>query len=497
MDQRPSINGRTLALLSTLFAAWPAVALSASPATQTKPPPATRPAIILEAEAGEPHGTLYATTRPGFSGDGYITGVDKETDRLVFRPRSKAGGLYEVNVRYSAQSIKGFGLKFNGVGHDDFFQPTGDAFATHSAGKVELKRGENVIELMKGWGSYDLDRIELIPTELSPLQKPSAKLVNPNATPAARALMKRLIDGYGRYTLSGVHGRADAKLVHDRTGVWPAVMGIDLIEYSPSRVERGSRKDNQTEHSPESLIEDVAAGYVGSVMWHWNAPSNLIDKKSHVSKGKPIDASWYRGFYTEATTFDVTAALANPAGADYQLLMRDIDAIAVELKKLSDADVPVLWRPLHEADGGWFWWGAKGPDSFKQLWSIMYDRLTNHHRLNNLIWVYTGTAKWDWYPPEDQFDAIGVDYYPKDRNDPISGLWDALQTRYGRTKLLALSEIGGVPDVAAMNRLGVRWAFFYSWTGKLGPSGVEPARLKELYLAPPVKNRAAPTTRPA
>jgi mannan endo-1,4-beta-mannosidase len=468
------------------------MSMGAAPATQTKPPPATRPSIILEAEDAEPRGTLYATTRPGYSGSAYITGVDGEKDGLLFRAKSETGGLYQIDLRYSAPSIKGFGLTINGIGREDFFQPTGDAFATHAGGKVELKPGDNVIELNKNWGSYDLDRIELIPTDVAPLQKPTAALVNPNATPAAKALMQTLVDGYGHGMFSGVHTRQDAKLVLDRTGRRPMVMGADLIEYTPSRVERGSNPGRRS----EELIEDIKAGHIGVVMWHWNAPSGLIDKRRIEVDGKMIDASWYRGFYTEAVTFDLTAALADRDGADYKLLLRDIDVIAVELKKFDAAGVPIIWRPLHEADGGWFWWGAKGPDAFKQLWAIVYDRITNHHKLNNLIWMYTGTTKWDWYPPDNQFDSIGVDYYPKDQRDPVSGLWDALQARYGQTKLLALSEIGGVPDAEAMKRLGIQWSFFYSWTDELGPRGVEPARLKELYSSPLVKNHPGPTTQP-
>ena len=76
-----------------------------------------------------------------------------------------------------------------------------------------------------------------------------------------------------------------------------------------------------------------------------------------------------------------------PSGSDYQLILRDIDAIAVELQKFENAGVPVIWRPLHEAqgnatdatgNGAWFWWGAHGPTAFKQLWRLMHDRLTNH-----------------------------------------------------------------------------------------------------------------------
>jgi mannan endo-1,4-beta-mannosidase len=67
--------------------------------------------------------------------------------------------------------------------------------------------------------------------------------------------------------------------------------------------------------------------------------------------------------------------------------MKDIDTIAVQLKKLQSKGIPVLFRPLHEAEGGWFWWGAQGPEPCKKLWRILYQRLTHHHRINNLIWM--------------------------------------------------------------------------------------------------------------
>lgn len=55
---------------------------------------------------------------------------------------------------------------------------------------------------------------------------------------------------------------------------------------------------------------------------------------------------------------------SDPKG--YNALMSDVDEIAKQLKRLSDADVPVLFRPLHEASGGWFWWGADGSEAYKK-----------------------------------------------------------------------------------------------------------------------------------
>jgi len=88
-----------------------------------------------------------------------------------------------------------------------------------------------------------------------------------------------------------------------------------------------------------------------TLCWHWNAPSHLKEDTEN---------EWWGGFYTQHTTFDVAAALADPTSEEYRLLLRDIDVIAAELKKFSDAGKPVLWRPLHEAAGGWFWWGRRG-----------------------------------------------------------------------------------------------------------------------------------------
>lgn len=137
------------------------------------------------------------------------------------------------------------------------------------------------------------------------------------------------------------------------------------------------------------------------MQWHWGAPTGLYDTAEH---------PWYRGFYTDATDFNIETALKDTKNANYTLLMNDIDTIAVELKKLQSASVPVIFRPLHEAEGAWFWWGAKGPEPAKKLWDILYDRLTNKHKLNNLIWEWNSVAA-SWYPGNDKVDMVSADTY--------------------------------------------------------------------------------------
>ena len=287
------------------------------------------------------------------------------------------------------------------------------------------------------------------------------KLADPLAAPAARVLMQNLVNDYGRRTWSGQHEARAIPFIEKTTGRRPLIVEGDLVNYSPSRVARGSQPTNYT----ENLITLAKAGHVIACCWHWNAPTNLLDTP---------DQPWWRGFYTPATTFDLAKALADTNSADYGLLLRDIDTIAVQLKKLSDANIPVLWRPLHEAPGGGFWWGAKGPQPFKQLWRLLFHRLTTDHGLHNLIWVFSTdkpNLNFEWYPGDDVVDVIGFDGYPKDRTDVLKPAWERFMKRFDGNKLIALTEFGGVPDIERMQQHDVRWAWFASWTGEFGPSG--------------------------
>src|SRR5690606_20982603 len=192
--------------------------------------------------------------------------------------------------------------------------------------------------------------------------------------------------------------------------------------------------ENPQNETEQTIAWARETGGIVTMMWHWNAPADLVDSG---------EWRWWRGFYTNATTFDLPGALADPQSSDYGLLLRDIDTIADELQKFEDAGVPVIWRPLHEAQGGWFWWGDHGPEHFKQLWHLMYDRLTHEHGLDNLIWEFTSSAAegdhLDWYPGDDVVDMIGLDVYTTESSN-MSGPWIDVLEHYNGEKMIALSE---------------------------------------------------------
>ncbi|WP_308639351.1 glycosyl hydrolase [Paenibacillus silvisoli] len=284
--------------------------------------------------------------------------------------------------------------------------------------------------------------------------KPS--LINPNADDSAKRLMAYLCDIYGRNMLTGqqigVISTPEVDFIQQETGKYPAVGGFDFMNDSPSRTERGAVGTDT-----ELALKWWEDGGIVTFCWHWNAPKDLVDQ--------PPDNGWHRGFYTSATTFDLAAAMADPESEDYQLLIRDIDVISGLLAKLRDAGVPVLWRPLHEASGAWFWWGAKGAQPCIQLWKLMYERMTGLHGLNNLIWVWNGQHR-DWYPGDEYVDIIGEDVYAGERTyvSNVPRFCQALEYT-SASKIIALSENGPLPDPDAMLADGALWAWNCTWYG--------------------------------
>ncbi|WP_138506383.1 glycosyl hydrolase [Spirosoma lacussanchae] len=410
--------------------------------------------VRIEAETGVLTGVTIATTTAGFSGTGYVTGFDQPTDNLVLTINAQAG-LYELRIGYASPfGDKGIDFQLNTEkGSATLRQRV--SFSTASLGSFMLREGANRLTLSTGWGYYDIDYLLVTPTVPPIPVQPPKTLTDAQATASTRGLFSYLVDQYGRRVISGQQD--DVEYILEKTGKEPAIGAFDLIDYSPSRVANGARPLRASEAIIDWARKEEGRGII-SLMWHWNAPTDLINQAP--------DKLWWRGFYTEATTFDLSAALADKSSDRYKLLLHDIDAIADQLKKFQAADIPVLWRPLHEASGGWFWWGAKGAGPFRELWRLTYDRLTNYHNLHNLIWVYTATDTFevDWYPGDSFVDVVGLDVYA-DASANLSGNWKSALDQLNGKKLIALSETGHVPNASTIRGFGTWWSWFSVWTG--------------------------------
>ena len=156
---------------------------------------------------------------------------------------------------------------------------------------------------------------------------------------------------------------------------------------------------------------------------------------------------------------------------EHRFALDQMDKAAEELKKLEAEDIPVLWRPLHEADGNWFWWGNRKNDggesieAYKKLWYIIFDRMENYHKLTNLIWVWNGQSR-DMAVHPNTFDLCGEDIYseiPLDHSSQKPRFLDVTSYTFG--KMAALSECGYIPDPENLKRDGVKWLWWLPWWG--------------------------------
>jgi len=430
------------------------------------------------------------TTSQGNSGTGYLTGFDNTGDYFEMDVNAPAG-LHELWVGYRVPTgfgDKGYRFRVGNEYGTGTLEESG-TFKADRAGLFNLAGGTTTLGIYKDWGYHDIDYLQFNPFTPPAIQPISAQLTDASANENTRTLMNYLTGIYGQYTLAGHQHDGSKNLAFPSStylnlsgGVKPAIRASDFIEYSPSRIAHGSNPNNESE---QSIAWAKQNNGILSMSWHWNAPANLVDTQCGSNCG-PNDYPWWRGFYTKGTTFNLAGALANPAGSDYQLLLRDIDAISRELLKFQNAGVPVIWRPLHEAQGNangssgsgaWFWWGAAGPDAFKQLWRLMYNRLTTpradasfpggqYPGLHNLIWEYTSSAAksgWlNWYPGDDVVDMIGLDIYT-DPSSSMSGEWYDVLAQYNGRKMISLSESGTLPNANAMRTYNIAWDYFSLW----------------------------------
>ncbi|KAI0813223.1 carbohydrate-binding module family 35 [Xylaria sp. FL0064] len=401
-------------------------------------------AQIYEAEDAALSGVAVDTAQAGYSGTGYVDGFDDAADKITFTINSDSAKLYDLSIRYAGPyGAKVTTVFLNGGARTDVSLAESSDFTIVSGGQILLNEGANTIDIVSNWGYYLIDYIAVSPSAPRPPHNVTPSLGNPNANTAAKALYEYLVSIYGKNILSGQQDPMWADWVTQNVGKTPAVLGVDFIDYSPSRVERGT-----TSTAVEDAIAHAGKGGIVTVVWHWNAPTGLYDT---------AEEPWYSGFYTAATDFDVAAALSDMTNANYTLLIRDIDAIAVQLKRLQDADVPILFRPLHEAEGGWFWWGAKGPEPCKKLWNLVYDRWTNFHGINNLVWVWNSVAP-EWYPGDGVIDVLSTDVYATG-NGPMSAQYNSLVTLGDDTKLIAAAEVGSVPLPAQLEAYEADWVW--------------------------------------
>lgn len=420
--------------------------------------------VVYEAEKAELTGSLVLKTDIQASGWKSVGTFEDSADSVTFIIDVPADGVYDMTL-----TCKGIGgSKINNLLVDGQQQGTFECgsimYGDAAVRGVLLTAGQHTVTVTPSWGWFYLDKLTVTRTQSidNSVYEVSPALINPNATEEAKALFAYLCETYGEYTLSGqvcdggVNGQ-EIKAIYNITGKYPAILGLDMMDYTPSRRALGA--SNPT--SVEKAIKYHEQGGIVTFCWHWAAP------KQYILDG--VDANgnprWWGGFYTDNVTYDIEAVMNGSDPEGKELLDKDIAGIAEQLLRLQEKGVPVLWRPLHEASGGWFWWGAKGAEPCKQLWIYLYDQLTNVYGCNNLIWVWNGQAA-DWYPGDEYVDIIGEDIYADAhsygaQNSKFIEVLDYTDTN----KIIALTENGVLFDIDNVVSTNARWAWFNTWSG--------------------------------
>ena len=419
--------------------------------------------VSYEAENAAISGNNAVVDDPSASGSKAVGNFADDGDNVTFTVEVPADGCYALTL-----TAKGLGGdKYNEVLVDGDniggFDAKGDTYTDTILHGVMLSAGRHSVSVKKSWGWVCIDKLTVTADEgiSDQVYNVSPTLINPNADDNAKALFSYLCESYGKYTLSGqvcndgLNG-AEFKAIYEATGKYPAICGLDMMDYCPSRTAKGAKSN-----AVETALDFHRHGGIVTFCWHWNAPDKYM-KPGDTPEGNP---RWWGGFNTSNTDFDIAAVMDGRDPEGKALIDADIQEIAKQLNILRDAGVPVLWRPLHEASGGWFWWGAKGADAYKKLWYYLYDQLTNVYGCSNLIWVWNGQAA-DWYPGDEYVDVIGEDIYAGERSyGAQNAKFTELLEYSGENKLIALTENGTVFDIDNVVAANAHWMWFGTWCG--------------------------------
>lgn len=279
-------------------------------------------------------------------------------------------------------------------------------------------------------------------------------LCTPKPSKEAVALYRYLLDMKGKKILSGQMsapwGINELEYLQANTGKQPAINGVDFI----------NPNDNPKE--VQNAIDWWKSGGITTIMWHMGAPG-IGQGYENSKKAIDIDKCFQEGT------------------PEFIAFWSELKIKADMLVIIRDANVPVLWRPFHELNGNWFWWGKQGPEKFKKLWITMFNYFVKDRGLNNLIWVlcYTGEPDAKWYPGDEYVDIAGADTYVKN-DSPQMTMYNKVKTIVNDKFPIAFHECGIPPNPDQCLSQGVMWSWWMEWhTSHL--QSVDKTYLKYVY----------------
>ena len=238
------------------------------------------------------------------------------------------------------------------------------------------------------------------------------KLIDADATKETKALAKNLKKLSEKYILfghqhateygHGWYGDENRSDVRSVTGSHPAVIGVDFSGLS-------GRPDAEIQKTKNELQKTIADTYdrggVITISWHFNNPVSATN------------------FYWNDSTASPAVKYIIPGGTHhekYKFILKTIADLANTSKGKNGKIVPMIFRPYHEFDGDWFWWGRAHCtiDEFKTLWRFTVSYLRDSLHVHNFIYAFSPDNRFlteeqylERYPGDEWVDMVGIDNY--------------------------------------------------------------------------------------
>lgn len=414
------------------------------------------------AETGTVQGKAEVKSeRKGYKGKGYVTNISAQEDwSREFELTDSQ--YYNLSITVASDVPCVNGIAVNGKKIQDFSASGSGKFETITFKNIYIEKGKASISIIPEDGGLDVDYLNLTASEdISKLSLSLSKpaLVNKDSDYNAQALYQYICENYGKQVILGQHDTigttAETDMIYKATGKYPAVRFGDLM--------LATDEDSVTTQAEiNAAVKWAQDGGIVGYMWHWAAPD---DKREYYADKTDFNLS-------KAVTKENIAELSiddikklekdGKVSAECVALVEDIDRVSAQLATLRDEGVAVLWRPLHEASNGDFWWG-RDKDSYKWLWKLMYERQTKYHKLNNLIWVWSAQNA-DWYVGDDYCDILSCDIYDDGSKDGQVNVMLFLQS-ISKNKPIAMSECGSFPKIQSIADEKAMWSFIGQWGG--------------------------------
>lgn len=435
--------------------------------------------IKFEFEDAEVTGTITVEKDSSASGGSALKMTEDGT--ITVKLTVEEGGPYKLTFyAFGIGTDKQQNLSVNGSSQGAIGIPQGTEYQPVELTAIPLKTGENTIVIEKSWGWSQFDYLTAEPMSGAKIEAKQTTPCDQLATVETQSLMAYLAENYGEHIISGQqeiysggpHGlETEFEYLKDTTGHYPAIRGFDYGNFCCPLY-------GSDDGSTYRIIDWVKnKGGIATASYHINVPKDFAS----YTIGTKMD--WAQSTYTAKDT-DFSPSKAATAGTkENEYYLSTLQTLAKEFNKLEVEGIPVIWRPLHEAEGGggengsWFWWGREGSAAYKKLWIYTYETLTNELNCHNLIWEWNSynfaTSK-DWYPGDAYVDIIGYDkysctdwstgsarYYHND--SPFSSTFYGIMEKYDSAKMISLAENDCFSTPEKMQEEKAGWLYFCTW----------------------------------